>query len=341
MTVQTVLMQRSQTRKITKQDFTEAGIGLYGTVYAFDDEIVQMWNDHIPYTPSEISLLFSDLYVTGLTLTLRCNQHNSIDFVFHCPQFDLDEDEKNFGNTSRTFQYQRYGLPTTDILESYTQIHPQHQGKGLGTVLNDRFTDLDIALGVRRISFTAGMDNGGHAWAKAGYYVDGLQSVRTRSLSRQLETDLKCLSGILPVPLREAAQPLALIAQHDALFHLAHLDDDLTDLIQPEDLDLGADLYCGFFPHYSFHEKGGAQGAAQEMKKVVMFCRSRGKPLTLGKLLLNGKTWDAFANYDDPVQLQRMQENGLNLRFSQQSISTQAPSRADQTQPSIAASLQP
>lgn len=274
---------------------------------------VNYWNDNIDYTPQQIEQIFKDQLDNGFELEITSDRLGEFLFLLSHPEHGRHK--------------QNYNLNYNYVSQSDTRLEKSAQGTKIGRDITMRFIDLDVALGVRRILFSAELAVGGYAWAKMGYELDRGDSGKRLEidfLSKILLSKLSVLKGVIPSAVSNFAKVYARLSNSDDLYELAQLGEDLSNCINMEDFEEGGFLLQSLKEKFS--DEDSALRAADRMKKVVIFCQENSRPLTIGKLLLMGQSWRAVVDYNNDAQMERILKYGGESTFSQLQQIVQQPS---------------
>lgn len=283
-----------------------------------DQSTVDYWNNWIDYTPPQIAGLFSDQIRDGFQLQIISSELGK--FIFSL-KHDL------YGT-----QEQRYNFNYNLVEYTDARMDEAIQGRRHGRDITMRFIDLDIALGVRRVLFSAELAVGGYAWARMGYELDKGDAIKIAEvgfLSKTLLSKLAALENVIPKNSFNHAKVYARCSNTDDLYHLTQIGDDLSGYINVEDFEDSGFLLQSL--RAVFFDEDSALRAADRMKKVTKFCLDKGRPLTIGKLLLIGESWRGRVDYDNDVQMGRILKYGGESAFSQLQRIAQQPQPLAQT----------
>lgn len=259
---------------------------------------VDYWNDWIDYSPQQIADIFSVQIQDGFEVFVVSPDKGK--FIF-CLSHNL------YGT-----QEQRYNLNYNVVEYTDARMDEAIQGKRHGRDITMRFIDLDVALNVRRVLFSAELSVGGYAWARMGYELDNGDSNKRREielLSDRLHWKMSAISSVLPEGLNKDVSNRILLINPDSLYHLTRIEDDLLPYFKVEDFEHSGFMYDALMANSPTNKKHTFELIAG-MKAAVKFCQDNGRPLTYGKLGLAAEKWRAKVNYDNDVQMERILSYG-------------------------------
>jgi hypothetical protein len=264
---------------------------------------VKHWSDWVDVSPQNLEHIFEDEFQQGFSLHVTSDALGVFTFLLFHPELGSYE--------------QSYNLDYKNVSNSKIFLHPTIQGTKIGRNISMRFIELDVALGIRSILFSAESTVGGYAWARMGYELDTSNSdkiLEANILSRTLLLKLNSLKNVIPYQMYSEAQRLSQLKNADDLYHLTRTEGDLRSYLTSCDFEDGGALYTGIVEGAP-NEKDGVS-LAKKISGVISFCNARGKTLSIGKLQLVGEFWNARADYRNDVQVRRFSEYGGRYRNS-------------------------
>ncbi|NQZ14563.1 MAG: hypothetical protein HRT94_07055 [Alphaproteobacteria bacterium] len=295
--------------------------------------LLERWNKFIEFSPSSISTLFADYFDQGFRLAIKrglkhfktSQRGTELEFTLCIP-----------GQERTAFQTHAYdfGEDQPELIVSEIKLPKEMRGKGLGTRLDEIFTDLNIALGVRRVSFIAYYDHGAFVWPLNGYHMNMNPKDRLSDVSKvseRVRARISVLENIIPDDVFEQAMRLAQFNSKEDVSRLANMTFDLEGYISSEDFD----CYDGFLREALrasfrsikemdlFNAHGNANRAAEAIMGNIRFCKERGKVFTLGGFSLIGERLECLVDYDDDKQVHSI--FGGDQKFSHSVFASDVP----------------
>lgn len=311
----TTLQERN--KPVCFDDFNAPGsvISLYNDRRQKKNDVLDLWNEQIQYTPLELSKIFKQSASENLKLSVVLFCGSALRFVLRSP------DKYCHHPTEHYVKQQVYYLSgeNKSIGGSDISLDDEERGRGRGRRISTEFIELNVALGIEEFKCDAQRSVGGYAWAKMGYYFDKDSSRNSYiyRLPHILDFKLELLKNYISQETYEEAKKYTRIENPDDLYHLTRLEEDLSGKITEAMLSEGADLYSAIQDAvknsniYSHDFR-----LARRMVPVVKFCKENNKPLTIGKLLLTGKHWEARVDYRDDIQMQRISDYVGGFKYS-------------------------
>lgn len=183
-----------------------------------DEHALDLWNRHVGHSPAQIYDLFAGGFgQENIRLDIDVDEGGLV---------KLDINEEN-GKGFLTKLWLLTG-DSPDILYSKIYVNENAQGMGIGRTAMRNKVEIAATLGFTAFPFEAGLDNGGHVWAKMGGHLDRDQE-RVPFYKDYEEQLSLCLTARL-----EAARPFIGKENYEKAFTLCQLQrpDDLVALAQ-------------------------------------------------------------------------------------------------------------
>lgn len=198
--------------------------------------------------------------------------------------------------------------------EAHIFVEPKARGRGFGKAWLQFLTELSVALDQEKIYFTAGNENGGYTWAKAGVGLDIQPDnlLMRQTLSERLIGRLEAVKDFIPSPVYGRARSYSRALDKKDLCAIADIDyalpDEACDAICKE---LGR-IHDNFVSFYQTNNINGekpvvvALGERFHVAEAFHAAQGQGKQLSLARYLLSHTIWDAVVDLQDEQQMQRI-----------------------------------
>lgn len=283
-------------RRIIQDDFAGIENLVVGKVAAQNGVAhhnVKFWNRHIAAMPADICSVLRGHFGCAVALDLSLQNDRAIDVNMRPVE----------GEDFRSLLAVDIGAPPV-FHDSEIDILPPAQGNGIGRAWLRAMVEFSAALGFPHFRFSAGLENGGYVWGRAGVNIDykAAEHRTLEHLSRQLIGRLDALRPALPPSTYHRARALSRLVAKEDMASLAAMD-------VPVDTMDGQALTHGFQAFYKDNASvlGLAETVETEVDKLTRcFARAgqMGQPATLGQLLLARVSWKAIVDFADTAQME-------------------------------------
>lgn len=200
-----------------------------------------------------------------------------------------------------------------EIFDSSFVLSKKARGYNWGHKFDVMFTELNLALNIRRYSFKAMYEVGAYVWPLKGYYLKNVSDKdvkNIKNLSERVTARLNILKDLIPDEIYQTAIDLAQFKKPEDVCTLARMDFDLSDFISVSDLDsysgyLYEPLKENFLSNSGELRKrlGNFDSARKSIEETMLFCRDRDRKFLIGKYALVGETIECICDYDDDQQM--------------------------------------
>ncbi len=276
------------------------------------NDILDIWNDNIDYSPSDIESIFEKAFQLGLVLEIRCLRG-----IF---RFTL-----KYPNEENAYiQREEYSLDETWIHGSSLVVPREFRALGHGKDFSLMFIELAMLLGKKGCEFTSELENGGYVWARMGYYLNN-NSARNvednKFLSEMLIAKLIVLKPLLPLDVYNKAITFRKLCNKDDLYKLANIDFDLSKVISQDDFSADGFLRQSLsdvfkdrtqWPDDEIEDR--ANKLCEAMQETISFCQQNKKTLNIGRLLLARERWHAQSDFTDDNQMKLISDYAGGFR---------------------------
>lgn len=302
-----------RTGDVTERDFRDFS-ALDVTDYDLK-KIIALWNSSINFTPHELFKIFQPAFQEGFRLKLNFEKESDLP-IFSIYKPNSRENENHFSNYYDFSDSKQVVLEISDV-----RFEEDLRGKGWGHKLDAIFTELNVALGIRKYTFGAMFENGAHIWPFKGYPMHlnpELDNRKPENVSKRVTDRLKPLKGIIPQDVYDRAIKLADFKNPRDVCKLARMNFDLSSYIT---LTLGGIILDS--QNLNDYFRGLTQSSwirfktlTGNLEEAISFCTQRGRIFTLGKYTLVGETIECVCDHDDDQQMHEIYGDGNIFRHT-------------------------
>lgn len=275
--------------------------------YELERESIALWNEYIPFTPHQIyDVLVGGYGIDDMPIAVNLDKDGK--FKFHI----LKDGDVPFSSTAE------FNIGTTpDIVSNQINVDPSAQGQGIGRTWLRSMVELSTAFGFSEFHFEAGLQSGGHAWARAGAYLDRdmsrypLHRIEERYLSENMLARLDLAKPHIDRMTHGWARVLCQLTNKDDIVKVG----DIGSITVPSSvLDDAEPTMTKFYEGLSSQPNAAvavvrAQEEANRLQRV--FEDSSGgfhEHVSLSRYLQAASVWHAVVNMADDRQMERVGE---------------------------------
>lgn len=312
-------------RDIKRSDFADAP-NLYFNYCAFDEinrEKTSLWNRYISYTPQQIHEVLTGGYgIEDMPISVTLDKSGKF-------KFSMIEDGAVPFRSKAEFNIGA----EPDILSNDIKVNPLAQGQGIGRTWLRNVVELSAGFGFPEFHFAAGLQSGGHVWAKAGAYLDRdlsrspLFRLEEQSLSQNMLARLELARPHLKTSEYGWARALCKLVNKDDIVKIAAMG-DIT--IPRSVIENAKPVLTQFYDSLSLRPQEGSAAfrAGEESEKLLrVFDNAVGglcEQVSLPRYLQAATSWRAVINFADDRQMERVGEYAGGWRTLKPSTNIEA-----------------